>query len=617
MAKSQKQKKADSKSKTEEAPKKDFIDKKDVFEQVERTLPEEAKAGFKEIRETIESFQANLFKEPHEQIKGLALLPPSKTKDDKGNETVDKNTINVLVLIDDNNPETANKLYQSEPKRIEAIAKKTSDRLAARVVFVNQLWMEFSDAKYDLATEISMSLPFFDTGYLSAIKIGEVHKNMVIKKFEKYIVTYVLAGSLIQGRATEKSDIDVYIVIDDTDVKRMSRAELKDKLRAIIIGMGIEAGEITGIKNKLHVQVYILTDFWHSIREANPVIFTFIRDGVPLYDRGIFTPWKLLLKQGRIKPSQEAIDLYMNSGKQVIARSKLKLKEIGMEDTFYALLTPSQAALMLYGLTPATAKETAELMRKVFVKEEKILEDSYVKILENNIKIRKELEHGDRKELTGKEIDALISDTEKFLERIDKLFEEIDKRKSKESIEQITSEIYDLMKTAVEMKQKKEVKGSCEQQFEELFVKTKMVHPLTMANYTRVQEAKDKYEKGTLKRTELEIARREGTMLLRSLIELTQRLEMKENEAYRLRIMGSEGTELYHIDSKIYSLSKNSGEVSVMEIGDKGKLSQKKKSSLEEMQSHMRSAMPKQVTIDISLMEALGKAIGEKIVLVQ
>src|SRR3989344_8896280 len=105
-----------------------------------------------------------------------------------------------------------------------------------------------------------MSLPVFDKGMLAAIKIAEVHKGMVLKKFEKYIVSYVLGGSLVQGRATSKSDIDVFIVIDDTDVKKMTRAELKDKLRAIIIGMGAQAGQMTGIKNKINIQVYILTD---------------------------------------------------------------------------------------------------------------------------------------------------------------------------------------------------------------------------------------------------------------------------------------------------------------------------------------------------------------------
>ena len=45
----------------------------------------------------------------------------------------------------------------------------------------------------------------------------------------------------------------------------------------------------------------------------------------------------------------------------------------------------------------------------IFVKKEKLLEEKYVKILEKNILVRKELEHGTKKELTGKEVDELLS----------------------------------------------------------------------------------------------------------------------------------------------------------------------------------------------------------------
>jgi len=40
----------------------------------------------------------------------------------------------------------------------------------------------------------------------------------------------------------------------------------------------------------------------------------------------VFMPWKLLLKMGRIKPSIEAIDMFMSSGEQMISRVKFKLK---------------------------------------------------------------------------------------------------------------------------------------------------------------------------------------------------------------------------------------------------------------------------------------------------
>jgi len=71
------------------------------------------------------------------------------------------------------------------------------------------------------------------------------------------------------------SDVDVFIVINDTDVKRMPRLELKERLRGIIYQYVAEAASLAGVKNKLEPQIYLLTDFWESVKDAHPVIFTF------------------------------------------------------------------------------------------------------------------------------------------------------------------------------------------------------------------------------------------------------------------------------------------------------------------------------------------------------
>ena len=84
-----------------------------------------------------------------------------------------------------------------------------------------------------------------------------------------------------------------------------------------------------------------------------------------------------------------------------------------MEDIFYALLTPSQAAIMLYGLAPPTPRETPEVMRNIFVKKEKIFDEKYVGILEKTISVRKDIEHGVKKTLSGKELDELLTNAEK------------------------------------------------------------------------------------------------------------------------------------------------------------------------------------------------------------
>src|SRR3989344_5475505 len=279
-------------------------------EELEKKLPKDVQEKLKKIKEKLDDFQKQIVKKFDKYIMGVSLLPPPKPQQ---GEQPDKNRIHVLVLVDDSDSQKMSKLELKQKLTviIQKIAEDIDKNIVPQTVILSELWQSCYDAKYDLLQLIAMGAPIYDLGMLAAIKIAEIHKTMVLKKFEKYIVSYVLAGSLVQGKATKTSDIDVFVVIDDTDVKRMTRVELKDKLRAIIIGMGLEAGEMTGIKNKINIQVYILTDFWDSLKEANPVIFTFLRDGIPLYDRGIFMPWKQLLKMGKIKPSQEAIDIFM------------------------------------------------------------------------------------------------------------------------------------------------------------------------------------------------------------------------------------------------------------------------------------------------------------------
>src|SRR3989344_808934 len=387
-------------------------------------LPKDIQEKLKSIKAKLEKFQKQVLEKFDKYIMGIALLPPPKEEmqaqqPEQKPAPVNKDAISVLVLVDDSDSRKMSKFELKDKLTVivSSIAQEIDKNMVPQTIILSELWQNCYDAKYEMLQLIALSAPVYDNGMLQAIKIAEVHKTMVLKKFEKYIVSYVLAGSLVQGRATKTSDIDVWIVIDDTDVKKMTRAELKDKLRAIIIGMGIEAGDITGVQNKLNIQIYILTDFWDSLREANPIIFTLLRDGVPFYDRGIFMPWKQLLKMGKIKPSSEAIDMFMQSGEQMLKRVEYKLREIGMEDIYYAILTPSQAALMLYGVPPPAPRETTELMRQIFVEKEKLLEASYVDILEKNIKIRKDIEHGTKKELNGKEVDELMENASKYLKR--------------------------------------------------------------------------------------------------------------------------------------------------------------------------------------------------------
>ncbi|MFH1637756.1 MAG: hypothetical protein ABIB71_05010 [Candidatus Woesearchaeota archaeon] len=283
-------------------------------------MTKEMQDKLKDIKKKVDLLAKQVLEKFDKYVKGIALLPPDKEDQEKNPDK-----INVLMLVDDSDSQKMSKdeLQGRLSQIIEKIAADIDKNLSPEVMLLTELKEACFDGKYEVLKMISMAAPVYDpSDLLAALRISEVHKSMTIKKFEKYIVSYVAAGSLFRGE--KSNDIDVYVIVDDTDVKRLSRAELKDKLRAIILGMGAEAARITGVKKQFHVQTYILTDFWDNIKDANPVIFTLLRDGVPLYDRGVFMPWKILLQMGRIKPSPEAIDMNMELGETPIKEDKVQ-----------------------------------------------------------------------------------------------------------------------------------------------------------------------------------------------------------------------------------------------------------------------------------------------------
>ncbi|MBI2208243.1 hypothetical protein HYU50_02005 [Candidatus Woesearchaeota archaeon] len=618
MAKKSKKYEKKNGNEKQQKPDKDMVmQEKAAFDK----LPKDVQEKLKAIKVKLDKFQKQALEKFDKYIAGITLLPPPKPEEQKEQKPEDKDKINVLVLVDDSDSRKMSKFELKDKLSviIGNIAQEIDKNLAPQTVILSELWQNCYDAKYELLQLIAMSAPIFDRGMLAAIKIAEVHKTMVLKKFEKYIISYVLAGSLIQGRATPTSDIDVWVVIDDTDVKKMTRAELKDKLRAIIIGMGIEAGDLTGIKNKLNIQVYILTDFWDSLREANPIIFTLLRDGVPFYDRGIFMPWKYLLKMGKIKPSAEAIDMFMGSGEQMLKRVELKLKDIGMEDIYYAILTPSQAALMLHGVPPPAPKETASLMRQIFVQKEKLLEDKFIKTLEKVIETRKAIEHGEKKDMTGKEIDELLNESDKYLKRIKRLFTQIEKMKEEQDMVKIYETIVTIIRDVLRMEGIEKVQ---DEEVVNLFENELISQGKIPAKFLRILneiiQAKKDYDEKKLTKNEVDKVQKDSNELIKFLVEYMQRKRGRELERAKIRVKhGSRYGEVILLDKDafiIHDIDHEEKEISRAKIKDDGSLGTVQKSSIEELEKALATVeIPAKVFIKEPIFENLKNIFGKDV----
>jgi len=638
MVKKGSQSKKDSKNaptKKKAAPKKrpekeDAPKHVDLLDNLPQDLPAASKDRLEDIKAMLDKFQKKALGKFEDYVMGIALLPPSKPEQVEQDEERKlskqekddlEKQVNALVLVDDTD---STKMSKEELKEklsgvFQKMAGEVDKHLTPQTILLSELWQSCYDAKYDLLQLVANAAPVYDKGMLAALKISELHKSMVIKKFEKYIVSYVLAGSLVQGRATPQSDIDVFLVVDDTDVKKMTRAELKDKLRAIIVSMGFEAGKMTGIENKLNIQVYILTDFWENIKEANPIIFTFLRDGIPLYDRGIFMPWKQLLKMGRIKPSPEAIEMFMSTGEQMVDRIKGKLRDIGVDDFFWATVTPSQAALMLYGVPPPTPKETPELLRELFVKKEKILEEEYVKTLEQVLKTRKTIEHGSKKGVSGKEIDDLLEGSEKYLKRLKSLFEKIDELKEKETVLESYDSVATVVRDILRFEGVDKVKDSDLLTSFKSEVTDKGSLPAKAARLLEeVIAAKDEYRKGKLTKAEAQKAKKKSRELVKELVEHLQRRRGRELERTKIRVKhGNTYGEVILLGKRafiIHDIDREDKDVSKAEVQADGSLGKVQQSSLEELEHALAKVeIPSRAFIKQPIFDDLVQVFGKDV----
>ncbi len=582
-------------------------------------LPAEAKEKLENIKVILDKYQKKVVSKFQGYIMGICLLPPNQPEQGKELTKEEKDAINVFVLLDDADSKKMSKdqLREKLSTIMQESAKDIDKNLKIESVLVTDLWQACSDGKYEILKKIALSAPVFDRGMMSALKISEIHKQMVLEKFENYIVSYCLAGSLVQGKAHSKSDIDVYIVIDDTDVKKMSRAELRDKLRAIIIGMGIDAGNMTGIKNKLNIQVYILTDFWDSIKEANPVIFTLLRDGIPLFDKGIFMPWKQLLQMGKIKPSPEAIEMYVHSGDQLLERVKVKLKEIGMEDLFWATLTPSQAALMMMGIAPPTPNESPKIMSDIFVKKEKLLEPEYVAILKRIIDTRKKMEHGDKTKMTGKEVDELLKLSEKYLKRLKKLFQQISESKEEEAVINSYNALVTMMRDVLKLENNVKVvtKEKILKSFEDNIVHTGVISEKVFTDIKKVFSTKKAYGTKKLTNHEIRTALKSGKDSIKVLVDHIERKKARSLDKTKIRVKyGKKYGEVMLLGNKVFVIHdlEKRDKISKADIGKGGEFVNYAESNLEEMEKViMKISVPEKAFIKEKIFEDLKQIFGK------
>ncbi len=482
----------------------------------------EGNEEFDKLKGELEEFKKKLVKKFPFAL-ALSILPAPSFKafeEDEGllAEEIARKPLHVMFIIPED--EYKNIAKKIKPGILELV-KEGKHNVWVHIKTPVDVWNYGMDSKFEFLDAIAASYPLHDKGFLGTLRLANIHKTLVLRKFEKYVATYAVGGSLVRGTADKDSDVDTFVVIDDTDVKKMPRLQLLERLRGYIYDYIKEATALAGVKNVLNVQVYLLTDFWQSVKDATPVIFTFIRDGIPMYDRGTFLPWKLLLKMGKIKPSPEAVDTFMKYGDQNDTLVKRRLMD-AMIDIYWGVVTPTQALMMLAGQAPPVPKTIVEDVKKEFVHKEKIMGLKELKILEKTVKLYKDYEHGKLTSITGEEIDTLLKEAGEYDKKLKVLRQKLESRVAQHSADAMYEEMFSILKNILG----NHPQDALMKLFEKKLVKEGKISPRYSPILKSVSEIRKKARSKKFTQNDLDEVRRNASDLMNVLIEYSQRKEI-------------------------------------------------------------------------------------------
>jgi len=241
-------------------------------------------------------------------------------------------------------------------------------------------------------------------------KSSNEFKDKILQMFKGYVKAVIVWGSITRGDYTGKSDVDIYVIFDDTKMPLKKFEEIREKITADMYKVA------KSIDPRLHPQpVIALTEFYQNIRACNPFIYNIVREGYAIYDVGFFVPMRKLMEKGEFPVTPEAAELRMEFVPKRIRRVKNVKLLMVVDDLYQAMIDAVQAVIMYLGYAPPAPKILARDTERYLV-ESGLLDKKYLGVLDEMIKLRKASEKKEINELTGQQVDDWIKKTEEFVD---------------------------------------------------------------------------------------------------------------------------------------------------------------------------------------------------------
>jgi predicted nucleotidyltransferase len=232
--------------------------------------------------------------------------------------------------------------------------------------------------------------------------------NVARKQYGNVVKSVLIFGSAARNAMKKTSDVDVWVVLDDTATKGSS------DLNRITNHLHLVAHEL----KDLHVQTTMLTEFWQWVKVGSPELVNFLRFSLPIYDTGFIKPVKRMLEMGLIPPSEETIKLKARGGHARLTKIKLDMKAMVFE-LRYSATDIIQAVVMHYYKAQPDHKGIPEFLEKLI--KEKKLEKEYLKKFKDLNKLWKDIDHKKVNDIDGEYLNTALQLTADIVERMNKL----------------------------------------------------------------------------------------------------------------------------------------------------------------------------------------------------
>ncbi len=228
-----------------------------------------------------------------------------------------------------------------------------------------------------------------------------------------FLMGVVMFGSAARSEKTKHSDIDVLVVTNDASYTLTE--PLIEAYRIIVEKV------ITTTSLKLHVTSMTFTTFWEHSKSGDPIVTNILRDGYAIFDQGFFDPLQKLLKQGRVRPSEESVWRYYGRAPKTLLNSRWHVLQATL-DLYWAVIDSAHAALMTRNEIPPTPEHVAEMLTKVFVKK-KLLDKKYADTMQRFYRLSKMITHREIQTISGPEYEHYFKEADTFVKQMRKIID--------------------------------------------------------------------------------------------------------------------------------------------------------------------------------------------------